>query len=261
MKQYPKEDIETLIVGFEKIDAMFLDKYPNLKILGSNTTGNDHISFDECEKRGIKVITLKGETEFLQTVSSTAEHTFGLIIALMRNYKSALHALHPDRSNFQGSKLAGKTLGIIGYGRIGHQVAKMAEGFGMKVLWVDKEFLSVDLDPLIRRSDIITCHIPLERNEGFFTLEMFRKMKGSAMFINTSRYGIIESGALLSALKNRYIAGAAVDFFDDEGLLAYSVGKDNVILTNHIGGYTFEDVGLTYEFIMKKIEDYESLHS
>ena len=98
MKQsFSDDDVQSVVVGLEKVDAAFLDQYPNLKILGSHTTGEEHINFAECERRGINVMTLRGESEFLAQITSTAEHTIGLIIALMRNYKAALNSPYQDR--------------------------------------------------------------------------------------------------------------------------------------------------------------------
>ena len=155
----------------------------------------------ECEKRGIKVISLRGETEFLETITSTAEHTIGLIIALLRKYKTALGGLYKYRDSYTGEVLNGKTLGIIGYGRVGQQVRSMVEGLGMNILTYDKYNAPASLSSLLRESDIVTLHIPLMENEEFFTKEMFKLMKSTACLVNTSRGNIIEKGALIWALE------------------------------------------------------------
>ena len=229
--------------------------HPDVKVIGSNTTGNDHIDFDACEKHGVKVITLglqpnrDGETEwFLDTITSTAEHTIGLMIALARNYKTAFNGVPSV-----GHKLAGKTLGIIGYGRIGRQVGKIAKAMGMKVLWHDYND-GDELPYLLRDSDFISVHVPLKGNEGGINNFVFKFMKKTAFLINTSRDGVIAKGALLWALENKLIAGAAIDFADDENLVEYSRSHDNLIITPHIGGATIEDRQLTKDFIIKKID-------
>ena len=213
------------------------------------------------EKRGIKLICLRDYPEFLKTISSTAEHTIGLIVALLRNYKTALNAPYKERDAYMGHTLSGKTLGIVGgHGRVGFQVAKIAEAFGMDVLIydrvrVDNKWLT-SLPVLLQRSDIVSVNIFLAGNEGFFTKKMFSQMKPTAYFVNTSRSKIVQDGALLYALENNIIVGAAVDFVDDPALLEYSKTHDNLILTNHLGGCTEEDMRKTEDFITQKVKKY-----
>src|SRR3990167_4494138 len=112
---------KAMLIGLKIVDKKLLDTLPDLKVIGCNCTGLDHIDLEECDKRGIKVISLKGESQWLgENIFSTAEHTFGLIISLLRNYKTALNEPYKDREEYKGHTLVGKTLGIIGYGRIGH---------------------------------------------------------------------------------------------------------------------------------------------
>lgn len=241
---------EKIVIGLEKID---LNQFPNLKVLGCNCTGTDHLPWDEINKRGIKVISLKGNDLFLKGITSTAEHTFGLIIALLRNYKNAFNSME-DRENFKGHTLSDKVLGIIGYGRIGKQVKKIAVGFSMTVITHDKG--ERYLENLLEESDIVSLHIPLEGNEGFFTKEHFKLMKPTAYLINTSRDAVIEKGALTWALQNNIIKGAAIDFTDDEELVEYTRSHNNLVLTNHIGGCTHEDREKTENFIINQLLNY-----
>lgn len=237
------------IIGLEKVDKEWLDARPDLKVLGVNTTGLDHIALEECEKRGIKVISLKDHPVFLSTITSTAEHTIGLIIALLRNYKEGLNFPYFKRDYYQGHTLNDKVLGIIGYGRVGKQVKERALAFGMRVLTYDKHEHKDILHDLLKVSDIVSIHIPLENNENFFTIKMFEMMKSTAYLINTSRDKIIQGGALISALKNNIIKGAAIDFVDDMNLVDYATKHKNLILTPHLGGNTFEDRKKTKEYI------------
>lgn len=265
---------EYLLIGLEKVHKKLLDTMPDLKVVGTNTTGLDHIDLEECKKRGIEVISLRGETEFLKDISSTAEHTIGLIIALLRNYKTALNEPYRDREKYKGNVLKSKTFGVIGFGRIGLQVANRIRLFGMDIIWYDKNkewasfsfsdehSISVmatrrsELSELLTQSDVISLHIPLDSNEGFFKKEMFQKMKATAYFVNTSRSKVVEEGTLLWALKQKKIAGAAVDFIDDPDLVAYAKDHDNLILTPHLGGCTYEDMQKTRQFIADKVEKY-----
>lgn len=252
---------QAVIVGPEKLN---LADFPGLKVLGCPMTGTDHLPWDEINRRGIKVVSLGSSASsrdeetraFLRTVSSTAEHTIGLIIALLRNYKTALNGPYKNRETYRGRVLSGKTLGIIGLGRIGQQVMNIAQMLGMRVPSVDKDSNLFARDKLLSESDVVSLHVPLAGNEGFFTRAMFERMRPTSYFINTSRSGVVEQGALLWALKNKTIAGAAVDFIDDDELVWYARDHDNLILTNHQGGNTFEDMERTESFIERKVEEY-----
>jgi len=269
-----KHNGQSLFIKDEKIDAQVLNLYNNLKVIGCPMTGLDHIDLEECKKRGIKVISLQGETEFLKDVTSTAEHTIGLMIALMRNYKTALNAPYKHRDQYMGHRLSGKKLLLIGgEGRVGSQVREIAEGLRMKVytidiafkenrflLWLGKK-LGFDENNLfiytaLSQADIVSIHIPLAGNEGFFTREMFEQMKNTVYFINTSRSKILAEGALIQALEQGFIAGAAVDFIDDPNLKQYAATHNNLVLTPHLGGVTIEDRKKTDQFIQEKVEKY-----
>lgn len=256
-------DGQAVILGLEKLN---LDDFPDLRVIGCNMTGTEHLPEKEMAERGIKLMSLKGETEFLQTITSTAEHTIGLIIALLRNYKTALSGPYKDREAYKGHVLRGKTLGIIGLGRVGKQVLDVARALQMRTFGYDVlqpgGRNANNQDILLEESDIVSLHIPLFGNEGFFTRYMFAQMKPSAYFINTSRDAVVQQGALLWALKNKVIAGAAVDFVDDEELVWYARDHDNLILTNHQGGNTHEDTEKTENFITQKVTEYvQSLRS
>jgi len=241
-----------VVIGIEPFGKEQLDTLQNLKVVGTSTTGLDHIDVGELKSRGIKLISLRDYPNFTKDITSTAEHTIGLIIGLLRNYRTALHPPYGDREEYKGQRLSGKTLGIVGLGRVGKQVKQIAEAIDMKTLIVDQDL--VGLTSLLQKSDIVTLHIPLDSNEGFFTKDMFSQMKQGAYFINTSRSGVVEKRALFWALSNEMIKGAAVDFIDDAELIQYSRLHDNLILTPHIGGVTWEDREATENFITKEVE-------
>lgn len=124
-----------ILIGKEGLD---LDQYPDLVCVGCNMTSTEHLPVAEMKKRGIKFFSLFGETEFLESITSTAEHCMGLIISLSRNYKTALNAPYGERDSYIGHRLSGKTLGIIGgKGRISSQITKVAHSLGMKVIHYD----------------------------------------------------------------------------------------------------------------------------
>lgn len=274
---------QALIITDEPINARVLDIYPNLKVIGCSMTGLDHVDLEECKERGIEVLSLKYQdsrsrevADLLEDVSSTAEHTIGLIIALARNYRAALSGPYAHRDEYMGHSLKGKKILLVGgLGRVGRQVHRIAEAMGMDVFILDASVSRFEifklrrtrlgrlkfeiegfLGTMLKEMDFVSMHLPLPGNKGFFRRDMFWWMKKTAYFINTARSGVVEDGALLEALQQGRIAGAAVDFIDDEGLLHYSELNPNVVLTNHIGGVTHEDRKKTSDFIEKKVDLY-----
>src|SRR3990167_5242340 len=242
---------EKIVVGLEYFNP---NDYPKLKVVGCNMTSVEHLPWKQIRERGIKVISLKDYPLFLSTITSTAEHTAGLMIALLRNYKTALNYPYKERDFYIGHTLSDKVLGIIGFGRVGKQLKKMAVGFSMTVITHEKG--EPYLDNLLEESDIVSLNIPLQGNEGFFTKEMFKKMKPTAILTNTSRSAILERGALLWALENKVIAGASIDFIDEPELVKFAETNNNLILTPHCGGNTYEDREKTEKFIINQVEKY-----
>ncbi len=211
---------------YSKISKDVLDKFHNLKLIATRSTGFDHIDMEECKRRGIRVANVPFYGE-----NTVAEHTFALILSLSRHvHKSYLRS---KRNNFsivglQGFDLRGKTLGVIGVGHIGKHIIKIAKGFGMNVIAYDKyrdEILSEvlnfkytnDLNDVLTASDIVSLSVPL--NDATFHLigsEEFKKMKDSAILINTSRGGLVDTEALYEALSSGKIAGAGLDVIEGE---------------------------------------------
>lgn len=262
-------------LGKDKIDQAF-----KLKVIGSNTTGHPHIDVEYAQERGIKVITLKGQRDFLEKITPTAELTWGLIIALTRNmfpaYQSVLQGKW-DRRQFGGhSMLSNMTLGIAGCGRLGSMTASYGRCFGMRVKYYDP-FVSgndlgaervASLKELVQSSDIVTVHIPHEKaTENLFNKEIFSHFRRGSYFINTSRGELVDHEALLECLTDGRLAGAALDVFEGEfepefgknlknhPLWQYAQSHDNLILTPHIGGSTVDAWRLTEEFTIKMIID------
>lgn len=208
----------------------FMDSACSLKVIATNTTGTPHIDTDYAKKKKIKVVSLAGHTKFLNTITPTAELTFGLIIALTRRIPWAFDSVKRgnwNRWDFGGpSMLSSMSLGIVGMGRLGRMVARYAMGFGMKVSYYDpylkkpgakKIKRTNSLEKLVSSNDIITVHIPAdEKNRNLFSNSVFSKFKRKSYFINTSRGEIVDSSALIKFLRNDRIAGAAVDVLNGE---------------------------------------------
>lgn len=239
-----------LVRSATTVTAELLDKMPNLKIVARAGVGVDNIDLEAATKRGVVVINApEGNT------ISTAEHTFAMMMALLRNIPQAnasIKAGEWNRKAFQGYELRGKTLGIIGFGRIGTRLAQRAKAFEMKTIVFDP-FLTkeraeksgveiVELDDLLANADIITVHTPLTKEtKGLLGMKNIAKTKPGVFLINCARGGIIDQEALKHYLKNGHIAGAALDVFEeepvqDEELLSFP----NIIATPHIAASTKE---------------------
>ncbi len=209
---------------YSKIGKKMLQKLPKLKLIATRSTGYDHIDIKECRKRKIIVtyVPFYGE-------NTVAEHTFALILTLSRNiHKSYIGTLKV--SDLTGFDLKDKTIGIVGGGNIGMHVAKIAKGFQMKILVYDivkKKKLSkvigfsyVGLDKLLKKSDVITLHVPYNKfTHHLINKSKFNLMKKGAILINTSRGGVVDTNALLFALDKGILAGVGLDVIEGEELV------------------------------------------
>lgn len=262
-------DIFWFRLGY-KIDNNVLDKNSKCKYLVTPVTGIDHIDENYCKELGVKVICLRGESEFLKTVRATAELTIALNLALIRNLVDAINDTRKGewrRDSFRGNELFLKKVGIIGFGRLGRIVAGYYKTFGCEVGYYDILNIEAleykkheDLDALLKESDIVTLHVNYNsQNHQFFGKEHFNLMKRDSIFINTSRGGLVDEKALLDSLKRGQIAGAALDVLASEpeilnnNLIKYSAEHNNLIISPHIGGNTFESFEKTEFFIFEKL--------
>jgi len=236
------------------------------------TTGLNHLDLDALNMAGIEVLSLQGHTAFLESITATAEHTIGLLLALLRNipaaHKSVLQGQW-DRDLFKGHEVSSKTIGIIGYGRLGKIVAFYCTALRMRVLIYDPYVSKVaegcnllqSLDELLDSVDYITIHVPLnEETEGFFDDRFFSMIRQGTYFINTSRGELIDEAVLLSALESGRLAGAALDVICSEEffswknpLVRYAEKHDNLLLTPHIGGCTWESMSKCEVFMAEML--------
>lgn len=246
------KDYDALIVrSATKVTKDIVEAAGKLKVIGRAGVGLDNVDLDAATQKGIIVMnTPAGNT------ISTCEHTMSMILSLSRNIPQANSSTKKGewrRSQFMGIELYSKTLGIVGFGRIGTEVAKRAFSFGMKVIAFDP-FLSkevaenlgvevVELKELFERSDFITVHTPLtEETKHLISSEEFAAMKKGVRIINCARGGIIDEQALVSAIKGGKVSAAALDVFEKEPLTQDSelLKLDNVITTPHLGASTEE---------------------
>lgn len=246
------KEYEALIVrSATKVTKDIIEAAQKLKVIGRAGVGLDNVDLEAATQKGIIVMnTPAGNT------ISTAEHTMSMILSLSRNIPQANASTKKGewkRSKFMGVELYGKMLGIVGFGRIGTEVAKRAFSFGMKVLAYDP-FLSrevaeslgvevVEFKELLDRSDFITVHTPLTpETRHMISAEEFRLMKKGVRIINCARGGIIDEAALAQAIKEGRVAAAAMDVFEKEPIPQESelLKLDNVITTPHLGASTEE---------------------
>jgi D-3-phosphoglycerate dehydrogenase len=265
-------DVEVLFVRLRfKIDRVIIDKAPLLKYILSATTGLDHIDVNHFEQRGGKVISLKGETDFLSSIPSTAEHTWALLLSLIKKIPSSFAHVKEGKWNrnlFKGNNLKGKKIGILGLGRVGKQVAQFAAIFEMEVGYFDicsssHPYQSFQTpEELFNWADIVTIHIPYNKeNENFVNKELLSHAKSHSMLINTSRGGVWDENSVAQLLRQEKIKGVAVDVLEKElerntiysnPLVLLAQENYNVIITPHIAGATYESMVMTEEYIADK---------
>ena len=261
-----------------EIDKEFLDNAKKLKVIGSPSTGVDHMDLNLIKKKKIKCFDISKEFKLINNFTATSELVFSLILALNRKLIPSISEVkngYWNREKFQGFQLLGKTLGIVGLGRLGKISANIGSGFGMKVIANDIKKIKysnvkmVSLKRLAATSDIISIHVHLNHStENLINKNFFSKMKKSAIVINTARGKIINEDDLLNALKNKVIAGAGLDVIDGEWLsnekrvnhklVKYSRSHSNLLITPHIGGATQESIQNARIFMAKKIAKYLS---
>ncbi len=233
------------------LDSKIIEKADNLSVIGRAGVGVDNIDISAATRRGIVVM----NTPDANTISA-AEHTMALILALSRNVSSGHHGLSKgqwNRHSLIGSELHGKTIGIVGLGKIGKEVIQRSKAFNMRILGYDPfipddffredELKLCDLEYLIKKSDYITLHIPLtNETKDLFDYYNLIKMKKEARIINVARGGIINENDLAKVLKEKRISGAALDVFESEPLENDSplLSAPNIILTPHLGASTIE---------------------
>lgn len=266
---------DVLIVRFSwRIDQELLDAATRLRVIVTAATGLEHVDLAYAQRRGVTVLSLQGEAEFLQRIPATAEHTWALLLALVRRipwaYEAVLHGRW-DRDGFRGRELSGRRLGLVGLGRVGRQVARFGKGFDMVVAaydphaeaWVDGVERFQQLPELLRQSDVVSLHVSSnEQTRGLIGAQELAQLPPGALLINTSRGSLIDEGALVTALAQGRLAGAAVDVIASEydeaarqghPLLRYARDHQNLLITPHVGGATLESMERTEVFMAQKL--------
>lgn len=252
-----------------QIDQELVEGATGLKYICSPTTGLNHISITTPE---VKIVSLKGEYGFLETIRATPEHVFGLTLALLRNYATAfIKSEHQEwnRDVYRGYELYGAKIGVIGLGRIGRLLVRYFMAFDAKVGYYDIEpkndvpegvVCYGSISELINNSEIVILEANYTpENDKMITAELLRMMKGK-YFINAARGELVDEQALLEDIKNNRFKGVAVDTFANEAkgknleceFIKLAKGR-NLIITPHIGGATYNSMMRTEEFIAEKL--------
>lgn len=269
-KAFYDYDIIWFRLGF-KITASSLKKDCRCKYLCCPVTGLDHIDLEACKVLKINILSLKGEVEFLKEIRATAELTIGLTLSLMRHIVSAATSVKDwnwNRDLFKGHEIFGKTVGVLGLGRLGSITTGYFKALGAHVIGYDiKEIenspcdLTDNMESLLEQSDILSIHINYNRsNHHLLSYKEFQAMKPESILINTSRGAVIDTEALVHALENRFISGAALDVIENEfdiienPLIKYARNYQNLLITPHIGGNTSESFSKTELFLVGKLK-------
>jgi D-3-phosphoglycerate dehydrogenase len=241
------EDADILIAGTEKISKEVFEKAPNLKLISRVGIGLDGIDFDLCRKYGVRV----AYTPDAPTMA-VAELCIGLMLDLARKITLANNALKQGEwHRYMGMLLHGRSVGILGMGRIGKSLAHLLNAFNVDILVHDiapdlafgrlKRIRFVSKEELLQRCDIISVNVPLKADtKDFISIGELEMMKPDALLINTARGGIVNEHALYMALKEGVIAGAAVDVFENEPYAGELTQLDNCLLTCHMGASTID---------------------
>jgi D-3-phosphoglycerate dehydrogenase len=266
------KNYDILITRFKHaIDKEVILAAPRLKIIAIAATGLDHIDIPAARNQGIEIISLQGQTKFLRNIPSTAEHTWALLLSVVRHLPHSFFSVlrgEWKRDEFIGNELYGKNLGIIGLGRIGRKIARYGLCFGMNIHAYDpfckkrikKVRMHNELDEMLPNIDILTIHIPLSQATAHMIgKKEFSLLPKGSIIINTSRGKIIDEKALLKALKSGHLRAAALDVIEacenlkKNTLIAYARHNHNLIITPHIGGATKEAWEKAEVFIAQKI--------
>lgn len=245
------EEVHALLIrSATTVTAELLAQMPNLKIIGRAGVGVDNVDLDAATSHGVVVINAPDGNTI-----STAEHTFAMLASLVRSIPQANQSMQEgrwDRKKYQGAELYGKTLGIIGFGRIGAEIAQRARAFRMNILAFDpfltqsraekNNVTAVTLEEILAQSDMLTVHTPLTKEtKGLLNEESLKKTKQGVFILNCARGGIIDEDALYNAIVSGHVRGAAIDVFEEEPATNHPLTTlPEVITTPHIAASTSE---------------------
>src|SRR5262250_655076 len=260
----PKEELLRRLKDKEGLVCMLTERVgddtlraaPKLRIVANVAVGYDNVDLTACTRRGVLVTNTPGVLD-----ETTADFAWALMLAVARRVVEADQSVRAGNwqgwnfDQYCGTDVWGKTLGIVGFGRIGQAVARRAQGFGMKVVYnsrkrvaeeVEKQLNAEyrELNALLAESDFISLHVPLTaETRGLFDAPKFFRMKPNAFLINTARGPVVDEAALVHALEAKKIAGAGLDVFEQEPFVHPGLKRQNVVLAPHLGSASTETRG------------------
>lgn len=253
-----------VIASTDPFSAEVLAALPELRLIARVGVGTDSIDLAAATRQGVLVTAARGTNE-----STVADHTLALILGALRriipNDRSVRSGAWVRTGHLIGTDLHGKTVGLVGFGVIGREVAKRLAGFDVTILAFDPAVSSdsavevVGFDELLERSDVVSIHVPLSASsEHLIGAAEFTRMKRGAVLVNTSRGGVVDEASLAAALKDGRLAAAALDVFADEppGASPFFALCDRTILTPHIAGLTFESIAAMQRHASDAVLDY-----
>lgn len=242
------------------------------RLIYTPSTGTDHLDLPEIERHGIAVRCIREEWALLDRVTATAELALALLLAAARRLPAAHQsslAGHWSRDAFRGYQLSGKTLGVLGVGRLGRMMVGYARGLGMNVVGCDPDPLRpidgleyLPYEAMAPRCDALSVHIHLTAaNRGYLNAERLGLLKRGALLVNTSRGAIIDEPALIAALRSGRLAAAGLDVIDgewdanlaDHPLIRYAREHENLVITPHVGGVTHESQAMVYRYVAEQV--------
>lgn len=246
----------------DRVDGALLDAVPTVKHVCSYGVGVNHIDLDACRKRGVLVTNTPGVL-----TDATADHAMALLLAAARRVVEGDRLVRAggwkavDPAFLLGTEVTGKTLGIVGFGRIGQAVARRAVGFGMRIVYASPSVVEfpgaerLSLEELLAQSDFVTLHTPLTpKTESLLSRERIARMKPGAVVVNTARGAVIDDEALAEALASGRLGAAGLDVFRDEPRVPAAYARlENVVLTPHIGSGTRETRAAMARMVLEEV--------
>jgi D-3-phosphoglycerate dehydrogenase len=254
-------------------DAERIERMGGLELLITATTGADHIDAEALAARGVPLLTLADQKEFLRNITPAAELSWLLLMACARRLRAAIRHVEGrgwDRQSFPGLMLRGRTLGIIGCGRIGGWMSRYGRAFGMRVRGYDphhevneEHFEPMTLDEIFSQNDFVSIHVPYnDETHNMITAAQLRRMRVPAVLVNTSRGAVIDESDLLAGLESGRPAFLGADVLEKEPdieqslIWQYARDHDNVLITPHIGGFSLDALEEVLCFTASRIVEY-----
>ena len=246
-----------------------------LKVINTCSTGLNHIDLDYCKENNIDVWSLKEDYELINDIPTTSELAFGLMLSLMRNIPSGFDDVKSgywDYEQHVGHQIKGKTIGVIGYGRLGKIMCRLFEGWGVKLLVTDpyeriNERITtargVPLSELLERSDVVFLHTHVtDETRGMVDDKFLSEMKQGSYLVNTARGELVDEGSIIKSIEQGHLKGYGTDVIKDEfgnihnsKLIEFSMNPtNNVIITPHVGGMTWEGQTKAYKWAINKFK-------